>query len=107
MEIPEYVPGDLVESTDSCISVCTQADVDGAVTIRQSNKKSEIEEAISDFAESLKVFEGTLSSPSLRVGIHSSEVEKLLEVSVETQKALVAIWVDDSRWPSKVFVMAQ
>ena len=79
MEIPECVPCHLVASTDSCISVCTQADVDGEVTIRQSNKKSEIEEALSDFVEPLKIFEGTLTSPSRRVGIHSSEVEKLLE----------------------------
>ena len=100
IEIPEYVNDRLVAFTDSCISVGTQADVDGPVTVRLFDESRATEKATK------KVFTGDIETPDRKVGVVSSEDVTILELPVQNEKTSVTIWVDDTTHPTKIFVQA-
>lgn len=97
--VPEYIDGELIASNESCVSVGTQAEVDGAVTIKLSERLSDSEK------RSYKiVFNGAIETPSKKLAIVTSEIEKILEMDVKNTKARVVISVDDLKFPSVVLV---
>ncbi|MEJ2682413.1 MAG: hypothetical protein P8144_13345 [Gammaproteobacteria bacterium] len=102
IQVPEYIDNVLVAANESCISVGTQADVDGEVTLRLSNRIDD-----SDKEPCEKVFDGFVNTPGKKLVISTSEDDAILQVDVKGEKTQVFVWVDDTDFPSLVLVEAQ
>jgi hypothetical protein len=99
--IPEYVDGQLVVSNASCVSVGTQAAVDGEVTISLESKTP------SAPATGLqKVFSGILHAPSRKLAVVTAEDRTVLECVVSSGTPEVEVWTDDVRSPARIAVIA-
>ena len=101
VQVPEYINGVLTAANESCVSIGTQAEVDGEVTVKLSDKFSESEK---DSCE--VVFNGFIVTPGKKIAIVTSELDKVLEMDVRDRKTHVKIWVDDLNYPSVVLVEA-
>lgn len=99
IQIPEYKEDTIVSYNKSCISIGTQSDVDGEVTLKLSEK---INIADKDHCE--KIFNGEVDTSGKKLAISTSEVEGVLEISVKTSKTPITIWVDDTKFPSLVLI---
>ena len=97
VQIPEYIKNELVAATDSCISVVTQAEVDGEV---------EIILAFSEAAPSdlIHIARGTLRVPHGTLAVDTADEGILFERDVPKGRATVSIWVDDMTHPTRVFI---
>lgn len=101
VRIPEYVNGRLVASTESCVSVGTQAEVDGKTTVV-------LVKSIADSnALEKHIFQGKISTPGKKIAVVTSDLRKILEVNVAGDETLVNIWVDHNRNPSNVVISAR
>lgn len=96
--VPAYVNGELVASTATCVSVGTQAEVDGETLVV-------LEKNLAKTPDNLfQVFSGSIASESGRLAIVTSDFESLLESEVSSGLVGVQIWTDDLRSPSKIVV---
>lgn len=102
IQIPEYIDNVLVAANQKCISIGTQADVDGDVTIRLSSQIND-----SDKKSCEQVFGGLISTPGKKLAVSISEDDAILQVNVKGGKTQVFVWVDDSDFPSLVLIEAQ
>lgn len=100
--IPNYVDGQLVSSNDSCISVGTQASVDGDVTIS-------LETAPSSRAMfgTMKAFSGRIRTPGHKLAVVTSDGRTVLECSVVSENPELEVWTDDSRNPAQVAIVVK
>ncbi|GAB2859578.1 hypothetical protein GCM10027277_30130 [Pseudoduganella ginsengisoli] len=98
--IPAYVDGELTAANDTCVSVGTQADVDGETDV-----------SLGFFDEApvglQQVFLGTIHIPSGRVGIVTSQFQRVLELEVPIGPLAVMIWADDLRMPARIAVQVK
>lgn len=101
LEIPQYTEGQVAVANESCVFVAARADVDGDVTVKLSGSRSDTEGS-----SYLRVFDGSIRTPSRKVAIITAELEKILEIEVEEEKTHVTIWVDDTSYPSVISVIA-
>lgn len=92
--IPEYK--NLVSHTESCVSVGTQADVDGETEVVLSRVAP---------AGLSCVFNGEISTPSGAIAVEISERTSLGYIAGLQSKSRACIWVDDDKWPSQVAVV--
>lgn len=100
INVPQYIPGEVVASTESCISVGIQADADGETIIKLATK----------FADSArgrmhKVFEGKIATPSRKVAVVTAEFEGVVEQPVNAAESTIEVWVDDAGYPGEVLVV--
>jgi hypothetical protein len=95
--VPQYVAGELVAATATCVSVGTQADVDGDVEVS-------LAPAAAAPADLQQVFLGAIATPGRRVAVVTSHFQRVLEVDVPSDAAEVAIWADDLRNPAHVAI---
>lgn len=93
--VPKYVVGELTAITDSCISVGTQASVDGKVEVSMILSN---EEPI----DLRLAIHGKIIVPNGKVAVVTSEFEKLIEIDLPIGEISASIWVDDLQSPSKV-----
>lgn len=95
--IPPYVNGELTAATETCVSVGTQADVDG---------ETEVSLAMATVAqpELQQVFAGAVATPGGKVAVVTSEFDRVLELDVPKTGVEVFIWTDDLRNPARVVV---
>ncbi len=100
--IPDYSQESIVAANDFCISVGTQAEIDGAVTICLSSYIS-----YSTIEECIKVFQGVINTPSLNIALSTSEMDGILKLDVQSTKTQVSIWIDDPDFPATVLIQAQ
>ncbi|TDF34395.1 hypothetical protein EYS14_24780 [Alteromonadaceae bacterium M269] len=101
IEVPEYEDNTLITSNGECLSIGTQADVDGDVTINLSANTESIEKKGLS-----KAFEGTIASASKRVAVSTSEGDIVLTMEVECEITVLSIWVDDVLYPSSILIEA-
>ena len=101
VQVPEYIDNVLTSTNESCISVGTQSDMDGKVTIRLSNQIDE-----SDKISCKKIFEGSIGTPGQKLAVSTSEEEGILEIGVKNKKTPISIWADDLNHPSIILVEA-
>lgn len=99
VQVPAYTDGVLTAWNNSCVSVGTQSEVDGEVTVKLSGKLSGSERDLYEVA-----FSGVIETPSKKIAVVTSELEKILEMDVRTEKTEVIISVDDLSFPSVVLV---
>jgi hypothetical protein len=97
-EVPQYVDGQLTAATASCISVGTQAEVDGETTVC-------IDPSGKDCEHLSAAFVGTIETPNRKFAIVTATFQRLLEVNVLNEICNVEIWVDDLRSPSEILVV--
>ena len=102
IQVPEYVAGVVTAATNSCISVNTQAVVDGDVTIR-------LGKAISDDQKTgcQMVFQGEVCTPGMRLAVVTSKRDTILDIDVPSDKTIVAISVDDPNGASLIVIEVQ
>ena len=102
IQIPEYIDNALTAANEKCISIGTQADVDGDVTIKLS---SQIDDSDKEHCE--QVFDGFVRTPGKKLAVSTSEDDAVLQVDVKEEKIQVFVWVDDSDFPSLVLIEAK
>lgn len=96
-ETPENKKGNLVAVTTSCISIGTCPPMDGVVTIRIMESKSQL--------EGIKVFEGYIETPEHNLSVSTSELKVLASVSVLSEKTKIEIWANDDREPTIINIV--
>ena len=99
--IPMHDDDYVVDANDSSVSVFTQIDVDGEVSI-------ELAKTIADSKkENLQqVFRGEIDAPGRKVAMSTSVEDLVLEVDVADTKANLSVWVNDLGSPDIVLVEA-
>ena len=100
--IPEYSPESLIAQNAGCVSVATQADVDGEVTLNLKDNFSD-----NELVGHQKIHSGYLETPHKKIGISTSENEAVLECLITTNRTLITIWVDDTKYPSSILVLVK
>jgi hypothetical protein len=95
--IPPYVDRRLTAATSTCISVGTQAEVDGDTEIS-------LEILGAAPVDLHRAHFGTIGTPSGRVAVVTAQFQRLLELNVPVGAVEVSIWADDLRNPGRVAV---
>lgn len=95
--VPPYVDGELTAATATCISVGTQASVDGETEVS-------LHLDTASPTNLYQAFVGSLIAPGGAVAVVTSQFERLLEQEVPNGTVGVSLWVDDLRNPSRVVV---
>lgn len=94
VEVPEY--SGLVSVSSSCVSIGTQAEVDGETNIT-------LDREISDGLSC--VFDGEIHTSNGAIAVvtaQNSQLARLEGLGVSTR---FSVWVDDVNWPSRVSVV--
>lgn len=97
-DTPEYVAGNTVNSNEDCISIATQAEIDGEVTIFLSTDQNPPPELH-------RVFHGSLRLPGKRIVVGTAHLETLLELEVGRERVELGVWVDDAENPASIFIL--
>lgn len=97
--VPEYEPGVLTANSGSCLSIATQAEVDGDVTVRLSDQLSSAEKSGCD-----EFFEGEIATPGRKVAVVTSHFEEVLVLNVEQTVTRVAVGADHPDSPSLIWI---
>jgi len=100
VEVPEYIDGQLVASSGSCMSVGTQAAVDGDVVVS-------LESTTGNVTGLRRVFVGVLHAPGRRLEIVTADSLTVLGEDVATDKPHVEVWTDEQRNPSRIAIIAR
>lgn len=95
--VPPYVDGELTAATATCISVGTQADVDGDTDVS-------LETDLVAPAHLQQVFLGAIATPGGKVAVVTSQFQRVLEIDVPGDAVEISIWVDDLRNPAYVTI---
>jgi len=88
------VEGQLVSATDTCVSVATQAAVDGPVHVELTSAQ--------DDRSLRRVFRGAVLTPGSKLAVVTSQFERLLEAETTSQDVHLTILVDDPKIPGEV-----
>lgn len=102
VSIPDYIDGQPVSANDSCVTVGTQADVDGEVTVTLESPAS-----LALVRGLQKVFAGSLRAPTRTVAIVTADARTVLEQSVNSDMVELEVWADDGRNPTRIVVLAR
>jgi hypothetical protein len=97
--VPEYSNDALIGVSSSCVSVATRSEVDGDVTIILGTELPSIKD--SELAE---IFSGVITTPSSKIAVVTSELEKIVEIDVEHSKTKISILAEDSQHPRVIVV---
>lgn len=98
--VPPYVDGEITAATETCVSVGTQASVDGETEVSldlDNATPSDLHQA----------FFGSIVTPGGKIAVVTSKFERVLELDVPKGKANVSVWVDDLRNPAQVTVLVR
>lgn len=95
--VPPYVDDELTAATNTCVSVGTQAEIDGETEVR-------LETGAITCADLQQVFLGVIATPGNRVAVVTSNFQCVLEAEVPGGTVEVSIWVDDLREPACVTI---
>lgn len=95
--VPECVADSLVASTDSCTSVAVQPEVDGDVEISMLCS-GEIPPDL------VHVGSASVALPSGKIAVTTADSGSLIEYDVPDDHASVSIYVDDVKFPARVFI---
>lgn len=97
VRVPEYVRGQLTAANATCVSVATQAPVDGETVVSLSEPEIHRHGL-------QKVFEGPVESPGRLIAVMTSEARRVLETSVSSPVTVVCVWVDDLLNPARLAI---
>ena len=100
--IPEYVDDNVIAANQSCVSVATHAHCDGDVVVRLEPCFSSHETGSCS-----KVFSGLIDTPTNRVAVITSGMDKVLENNTRGRRTRISIWTDDTKHPGVVLIEAE
>ena len=80
----------------------TLAEVDGETTIVL--EKNGVPSLVSGLR---RVFQGRLKCPGKSVAVGTSDLKMLLKPDISRSEAEVEVWVNDSRFPSRIVMLAK
>ena len=95
--IPELPPESRIASTSSCIAVGCEAELDGDTHFRIGDDETV---RLSD----PPVFAGVLDTPNKKVSVWTTDVEKVLEAKVRTNRTRVRIWGNRPKFPDDIVI---
>jgi len=87
VEVPEYEDGDTVSFTDTCISVGTQADVDGEVSIALEHFSPVCQELY-------LIHSGLIRTPHGNISVLTSEGEQIVTRKTNARMVKIRVYVD-------------
>lgn len=98
--VPQYIDGELTASSNTCVSVGTQADVDGA---------TEVSLSLCGVASTglQEVFRGVIGVPSGKLAVVTSQFQPVLELEVPAGTVEITIWADELISPGRIAVNAK
>jgi hypothetical protein len=96
-EGPEWVRGEQILATSSCISVACYPEQDGPTEITLGGT-GEVDPGWHP------VFAGELETPSRTVIVSTVDHDTILESTVPKERTHVTIWVSHPRWPDRVVI---
>lgn len=102
IQVPDYIDNVLFAANEKCISIGTQACVDGDVTIRLFKQIDD-----SDKQSCEQVFDRYISTQGKKLAVSTSEENAILQIDVEGENTQVSVWVNDSDFPSLLLIEAQ
>jgi hypothetical protein len=95
--IPAYVDNELTAATDTCVSVGTQADVDGETEVSL--------DILGVVPLDLElIFSGAIATPGGKVAVVTSQFQRVLEVNVPIGTVEIIIWADDAVNPGRIAI---
>jgi hypothetical protein len=95
--IPAYLDDELTAATATCVSVGTQADVDGETEV-----SLDIGGAVPLDLE--LVFSGAVAAPGGKVAVVTSQFQRALELNVPIGTVEIIIWADDAVNPGRIAI---
>lgn len=95
--IPAYSPDQVVATTDTCVSIATQAPEDGATEILLGIGYENV-------GNYHLVFNGSISIHGGKIAVLTAELESLLEVDVPNGRTKFLIFVNDVYYASAVVI---
>jgi hypothetical protein len=98
--VPVYVDDQLTAATSTCVSIGTQADVDGDVEVS-------LEVARVAPIGMQHIFFGVIETPGGKIAVVTSQFQRVLEIDVSVKTIEVSIWADDLCNPACVAVGVQ
>lgn len=96
-ELPDFMEGSVVFSSESCIVVCCLMSADGDTTFTLG-QADEVDPGTAP------LFQGKLETPSRRITIKTVENKTFLEAPVSQISTTVRIWVNRAKEPDRVIV---
>lgn len=98
--MPDNIEEHITTCNETCITVWTQAHVDGDITVTLSNHITD-----ADKTGLHHVFAGTIACPNKRLDVTTSENENILSLPmIGAESASVNIWVDDLKNPETLLI---
>jgi len=98
--IPEYVDSVVANCTDTCVSVATQAPVDGETEIFMASE-------VIPPSDLLQVAQCEILVPNGQIALITSDLERIFHLRLPVGRARVTVWVDVIDGPAKVVVEAK
>jgi hypothetical protein len=91
--------GRLIAANTSCVSIGTQASVDGEVTVT-------LEKTFGRAIEGMqRIFSGHISCPNLKLAIVRAENTTVLECEIRSAIPNIEVWVDHDPSPTNIMVL--
>lgn len=94
VEVPKY--SGLVSHSNTCVSVGTQADMDGETDVTLDRDLNGLLNC---------VFEGEIHTPTGSIAVVTSGILTLARLDGLEATTRFSVWVDDVKWPSRVSVV--
>ena len=98
--VPTYLPGELIASNKTCISVDTLSEYDGETSIEISSDLARFEDRDLAWTQDLRI-----STPSKKVSIVTSQNDRLLSLECSDTTTKIAIGVNDENEPDRIVVI--
>lgn len=99
--VPEYDSRSVIAATSSCVSIATQAAVDGDVAVRLSQPQN------NTHPEGLvQIFDDHIETPGKVLVVVTSQFDRILETDVRNTLTRVTVAVDDRKCPMLISVNA-
>jgi hypothetical protein len=103
-ELPkQFIPGQLVNATPSCVVVGTLCEVDGETRLMLTDEAARIQE----IAGLRRVFSGPMATPKNVIHVCTSQLETVATLSVAGTRCTVEIWANDESEPDRICVLVR
>ena len=98
--VPAPEPGSLVAATGTCVSICTQIDVDGDTEVTLAGAPFPVAGLVRAGGATVAVRSGTLA-------VETCERHRVAAIEVPLRESALTVWVNDDRFPSRVVIVVE
>ena len=97
IEVPEYIDGQLIAESPSCVSIGVQPNFEGDTTIQLVTDRQHF-----DSCGMTKIYSGRVEAPTKRLAVVLSDFELVLSTETPSDLQKFEVWVDDEMSPARV-----